>query len=73
MVGDGTKVQKKLPTKIPGLDSGVVAISAGEEYTCALMSDEKAMCWGHFYLRGKQYSQDPDYWRITPRQVTGWP
>jgi alpha-tubulin suppressor-like RCC1 family protein len=34
-----------VPTEIPGL-TGVVAISAGSEHTCAVLRDGGAKCWG---------------------------
>lgn len=34
------------PTLVPGLESGVVAISTGATNSCALTSDGRAQCWG---------------------------
>ncbi len=42
---DTERADVLVPTKVPGL-SGVTAITAGENHTCALMSDSTARCWG---------------------------
>jgi len=44
-VGDGTTVDRSLPTGVVGLASSV-AISAGSLHTCALVSSSGARCWG---------------------------
>ncbi len=45
-VGDGTDDQKLTPMDVVGLGSGVAAISAGAEHTCALMATGGVKCWG---------------------------
>jgi alpha-tubulin suppressor-like RCC1 family protein len=35
-----------VPIEVEGLDSGVTAISAGDDYTCAIVNDA-AKCWGY--------------------------
>jgi alpha-tubulin suppressor-like RCC1 family protein len=64
-LGDGTTTDSKTPVTVvagPGSTSalsGVVAISAGSEYTCALLADHTVKCWG----------QAPDGGNLTPTTV----
>ena len=45
-VGDATIVQRLTPVDVAGLASGVAAISAGGDHTCAVASNV-ARCWGN--------------------------
>lgn len=45
-LGDGTSSSSDVPVIVSGLSSGVVQISAGSEFTCALLADGTAKCWG---------------------------
>jgi alpha-tubulin suppressor-like RCC1 family protein len=44
-LGDGTEIQRPVPTLVPGLDM-VAEISAGALTTCARRTDGTVLCWG---------------------------
>ncbi len=48
-LGDGTTTQRIGAADVVGLASGVVAIGAGFDYTCALTTSGAVMCWGSGY------------------------
>ena len=43
--GDGGALCSEMPLAVNGL-SGVTALASGDDYTCALMSDQTVECWG---------------------------
>ncbi len=45
-LGDNSNVDHPLPVDVAGLRTGVAAVAAGNEYTCALTTAGGVKCWG---------------------------
>lgn len=68
-LGDGSTVDRALPVDVVGLESGVQAVSAGGDHTCALTDAGAVMCWGRNYFGQLGDGTTTD--RRTPTQVHG--
>ncbi len=45
-LGDGTETNSAVPVHVAGLGPGVLAIAAGDYYSCALTAARGVKCWG---------------------------
>ena len=48
-LGDGTTGRHFAPVAVSGLSSGVTAVSAGHDSSCALLRTGRVKCWGEGY------------------------
>ena len=68
-LGDGTRTDRTTPTDVSGLSSGVSAIVAGLNHTCALLSTGGVKCWG--WNSNGQLGNGSNTNKTTPTDVSG--
>ena len=67
-VGDGTRVDRRIPAAVVGLATGVQALDAGARHTCAVLAAGGIRCWGLNYA-GQLGDGTLAYNRLTPVAV----
>jgi alpha-tubulin suppressor-like RCC1 family protein len=67
--GDGSTTVRRTPVNVVGLSSGVTAIAAGAEHTCALLNTGSVRCWGS--NSRSQLGDGTNSNRLTPVAVSG--
>ncbi len=68
-LGDGTTTNRSTPTPVSGLSSGVAAVAAGDQHTCAVTISGGVVCWGSNYFG--QLGDGTTTNRLTPTAVFG--
>jgi alpha-tubulin suppressor-like RCC1 family protein len=67
-LGDNTTTERHIPTQVTGLTSGVTAVSAGTDHTCALLTTGAVQCWG--WNAHGQLGDNTTRPKLAPTQVT---
>ena len=57
-LGNGGWYDTPVPVNVVGLDHGVVAVTAGQLHSCALLATGGVKCWGYGFMLG--YGDAPD-------------
>ena len=68
-LGDGSTTNSTVPVDVVGLNSGVVQIDLGNEFSCALLETGAVKCWG--YNSNGQLGDGSATHRYVPRPVSG--
>ena len=69
-LGDGTFVDKLVPTPVSGMTTGVLSASAGSAHVCAIKSGGALYCWGSNLLATLGNGKCCNAPSNTPVQVT---
>jgi alpha-tubulin suppressor-like RCC1 family protein len=70
-LGDNSTDNSPIPVQVSGLTSGVVAVSTGNYFSCALTKSGGAKCWGNNGGTNQTLGAGPGGDALEPIQVTG--
>lgn len=68
-IGNGLKVNAKVPTQVQGFTTGVASVAAGGNHTCVLTTTDAVKCWGR--NQSGQLGDGSTADKATPVQVSG--
>lgn len=68
-LGDVSNITRLVPVDVDGLTSGVSAIAAGSDFTCALITGGAVKCWGRNH--NGQLGDNSTFDRNSPVSVSG--
>ena len=74
-LGDGSKTDRRTPTAVVGLSSGVMDVAAGFSHSCATRVDGGMKCWGSRQGAigdGVKWTSSADYVQPIPSSVVGF-
>ena len=70
-LGDGTSINKNIPTQVTNLTSSVIAIATGNYHSCALMDEGGVQCWGYNISTGSGSPKEGTSVNHIPTYVSG--
>jgi alpha-tubulin suppressor-like RCC1 family protein len=72
-IGNGATIDTSSPTQVSsfGNNRTAVALSAGEQHTCAILDDGSVSCWG-FYYRGALGNGEYGRFKVSPTEASGF-